>query len=56
MGWGLILKLKVSWFCCLFDVVWTFGTKLVHVFEGTVRYLVGWVKDFDLVVCYGLYE
>ena len=24
--------------------------------EGTVRYPVGWVKDCDLVVCYGLCE
>ena len=56
MGWGLILKLKVSRFCGLFDVVWMFGTKPVHVCEGTVRYPVGWVQDCDLVVCYGLYE
>ena len=32
------------------------GTKLVQVCEGTVRYPVGWVKIFDLVVCYGFYE
>ena len=24
--------------------------------EGTVRYLIGWVQDCDLVVCYGLCE
>ena len=56
MGWGLILKLKVSRFRDLFDVVWMNGTKLVHVCEGTVTYPVGWVQDCDLFVCYGLYE
>ena len=50
MGWGLILKLKVSRFRGLFDVVWMIGTKLVHVCEGTVRHPVGWVKDCDLYV------
>ena len=56
MGWGWILKLKVSRFCGFFDVLWMFGTKPVHVCEGTVRYPVGWVQDCNLVVCYGLYE
>ena len=28
------------------------GTKLVHVFEGAMRYPIGWVQDCDLVVCY----
>ena len=31
------------------------GTKLVHIFEGAVRYPVGLVQDCDLVVCYYLY-
>ena len=38
------------------DVVWMIRTKLVHDCEGVVRYLVGWVQDCDLVVCYFLYE
>ena len=29
----------------MFDVVWMFGTKLVHVCEGAMRYPVGWVQD-----------
>ena len=24
--------------------------------EGTMRYPIGWVQNFDLVVCYGLFE
>ena len=48
-----------SGFGCLFGyimIVWMCGTKLVQVCEGTVRYPVGWVQDFDLVVCYGFDE
>ena len=56
VSWRLNLKLKVSMFHDLFNVVWMFGTKLVHVCEGTVRYPVGWVQDCDLVGCYCLYE
>ena len=40
----------------MFDVVWMIGTKLVHVYEGVVRYPVAWVKYCDLVVCYCLYK
>ena len=29
---------------------------MVHDCEGALRYLVGWVQDCDLVVCYGLCE
>ena len=32
------------------------GNKLVKVCEGIVRYLVGWVQNCDLVVCYDFYE
>ena len=53
---GFDPETKISRFCGLFDVVWMFGTKMVHVCEGTVRYHIGWVQDCDLVVCYGLYE
>ena len=49
VGWGL------NWFL-LFDFVWMIGTKLVHVYEGAVRYPIGWVKDCNLVVSYCLYE
>ena len=56
VSWGLNLKLKVSMFHDLFNVVWMFRTKLVHVCEGTVRYPVGWVQDCDLVGFYFLYE
>ena len=45
VGQGLILKLNVSRFCGLFDVIRMFGTKLVQVCEGTVRWPVGWVQD-----------
>ena len=48
-----------SGFGCLFCdimIVWMCGTKLVQVCEGAVRYPVGWVKDFDLVMCYGFDE
>ena len=56
VGWGLILKLKVSRFYGLFNGLWMIGTKLVHVCEGTMRYPIGWFQDCDLVVCYSLYE
>ena len=58
-GLGFELEIHVSRFGCLFYdimIVWMCGTKLVQVCEGTVRYLVGWVQDCDLVVCYGSYE
>ena len=56
MGWGFDPETKSFQVCGLFDVVWMFGTKLVHVFEGTVRYPVGWVQDCDLVMFYCLHE
>ena len=60
MRWGFDLETKSFQVCGLFDVVWMFRTKPVHVCEGTVRYPVGWVQDcdlvVDLVVCYDLYE
>ena len=40
----------------MFHDVWMFGTKLVHVCEGTVMYPVGWVQDGDVIVFYCLYE
>ena len=55
-GLGFDPETKTFQVCSLFDVVWMFGTKLVHVCEGVVRYPVGWVQDYDLVVCYGFYE
>ena len=55
VSWGLNWKLKVSWFYGVFHDVWMFGTKLVHVCEGTVTYPFAWVQNCDLVVCYGLY-
>ena len=48
VGWGLNWKLKVSRFLVV-DVVWMIGTKMVDVFEGAVRYTVGWVKMVTLL-------
>ena len=38
----------------MFDVVWMIGTKLVHDYEGAVRYPVGWVKMVTLLSVVGV--
>ena len=43
-GFGFLsYDIKILWMC---------GTKLVHVCEGTVRYLVGWVRDWGHIGCH----